>query len=188
VEYENKATFMHGLEQVLRLTKDTDLPVRLKAANALRFLCQTELAHEPLKSVLPHLLESTRYSPPFSLFFSLFFSFYLLFPFLYFSVYFSLMNEIDNDDLVKSLEMIIQCFADHIAPFAIGLIQKLIEVPPPPPNPFYAQTHNEGIAHILQNFHRYAAAGDDDDDGAAAMAATECLGAIEAILDRFLSN
>jgi hypothetical protein len=38
------------------------------------------------------------------------------------------MTELDNDDLVKSLEMIIQCFVKDIAPYAISLIQKLVEV------------------------------------------------------------
>jgi len=38
------------------------------------------------------------------------------------------MNEIENDDLVKSLEMTIQCFAQDIAPYANTLIQKLVEV------------------------------------------------------------
>jgi hypothetical protein len=135
IEYENQATFLHGLEQVLRLTKDSDLPVRLKAAVSLRFLCQNELSYEPLKSVLPHLLE----------------------------MYFALMGELENDDLVKSLEMIIQCFAQDIAPYAISLIQRLVE-----------------------NFVRLASAEEDDD--AAAMAATECLGAIETILDSITKN
>jgi hypothetical protein len=58
IKYENQATFLHGLQQVLNLTKDSDLPVRLKAAVSLRFLCQNELSYQPLHSVLPHLLES----------------------------------------------------------------------------------------------------------------------------------
>jgi hypothetical protein len=40
------------------LAKETELPVRFKAAVSLRFLCQSELAYEPLKSVLPYLLDS----------------------------------------------------------------------------------------------------------------------------------
>jgi len=58
IEYENPSTFLHGLQQVLNLTKDEHLPVRLKAANSLRFLCQNQLAVQPLRSVLPQLLES----------------------------------------------------------------------------------------------------------------------------------
>lgn len=117
---------------MLRLTKDSDLPVRLKAANALRFLCQNELAVEPLKSVLPHLLEST--SIDFYVRLSCFFmsdrsySFSSFTDHLQSSVYFGLMAEIDNDDLVKSLEIIIQCFSKEIVPFALGLTQKLVEV------------------------------------------------------------
>jgi len=130
IEYENPSTFLHGLQQVLNLTKDEHLPVRLKAANSLRFLCQNQLAVQPLRSVLPQLLE----------------------------MFFGLMNEIENDDLVKSLEMTIQCFAQDIAPYANTLIQKLVET-----------------------FLRFSTTGDDEDEGAV-MAAMECLNAIETIL------
>ncbi len=43
-------------------------------------------------------------------------------------VYFELMNEVENDDLVKSLEVLISQFSEHIAPYALALTQRLTQV------------------------------------------------------------
>ena len=42
------------------------------------------------------------------------------------SEFFKLMNEVDNEDLVFTLETIVDKFGEEMAPYAIGLCQNLV--------------------------------------------------------------
>lgn len=42
------------------------------------------------------------------------------------SEFFKLMNEIENEDLVFTLETIVDKFGEEMAPFAFGLCQNLV--------------------------------------------------------------
>eukprot|EP01089_Gocevia_fonbrunei_P001110 TRINITY_DN11052_c0_g2_i1.p1 TRINITY_DN11052_c0_g2~~TRINITY_DN11052_c0_g2_i1.p1 ORF type:complete len:716 (-),score=191.12 TRINITY_DN11052_c0_g2_i1:200-2140(-) len=92
-------TFVFGLKEVLRLTHDKDLVVRVKAALSLRLLlCQPQgIAVAALRPHLGELLE----------------------------VFFSLMKELDNDEVVKGLQTIIDKYSDEIEPYAIELCRRL---------------------------------------------------------------
>ncbi|KAL6058791.1 putative importin-7 [Balamuthia mandrillaris] len=129
VKFTDEQVFLNALRRVLELMKDKDLPTRVKAALSIRFLCLNPIALEPLKQILPQLLEA----------------------------YLGLMNEIENDDLVKTLQVIISQYHTEVGPFAVALCQRLVEA-----------------------FTRLSS---DEDDDSSAMAAVECLGAIQTILD-----
>jgi hypothetical protein len=40
--------------------------------------------------------------------------------------FFKLMNEVENEDLVFTLETIVDKFGEEMAPFALGLVQNLV--------------------------------------------------------------
>lgn len=44
----------------------------------------------------------------------------------YFSEFFKLMNEVENEDLVFTLETIVDKFGEEMAPYALGLCQNLV--------------------------------------------------------------
>ena len=79
-------------------------------------------------------------------------------------IYVNLMNIIDNEPLVKSLEIIVQNFSEEISPFAEQLTVQLANI-------FhkYCKKQNQGID-------------ESDDDGEAELAAVGCLDAIKRIM------
>lgn len=44
------------------------------------------------------------------------------------SEFFKLMNEVENEDLVFTLETIVDKFGEEMAPYAIGLCQNLVRI------------------------------------------------------------
>ena len=46
--------------------------------------------------------------------------------FLLISEFFKLMNEVENEDLVFTLETIVDKFGEEMAPYALGLCQNLV--------------------------------------------------------------
>lgn len=86
-------------ERVMRSLCDPELPVRVDAVVALRSFVEELADLEILKPLLPSLLNSV----------------------------FALMSEIDNEDLVFTLESIVEKFGDEIAPYAANLAVQLAE-------------------------------------------------------------
>lgn len=84
-------------ERVMRGLADPDLPVRVDAVVALRSFVDDLADLEILKPILPSLLDSV----------------------------FALMAEVDNEDLIFTLEGIVEKFGDEIAPYAANLAQNL---------------------------------------------------------------
>lgn len=84
-------------ERVMRALGDAELPVRVDAVVALRSFVEELADLEILKPLLPSLLDSV----------------------------FGLMAEIDNEDLVFTLESIVEKFGDEIAPYAANLAAQL---------------------------------------------------------------
>jgi len=131
--FQNADTFPVGFRCVLNQLGDKELPVKIQAALNLRFLIRNEKAIEEVGKILPQLLER------------------LL----------TLMNELHNDELVNTLELIVDSFEDKIAPYAVSMCAQLAEA-----------------------FMRMA--GDpnsnDEDSDESAIAAIECLCTIQTIL------
>lgn len=82
---------------------------------------------------------------------------------------FKLMNEIDFDELVNTLELVIERFSDQMGTYCVAICTKLVSACPGYPTDFQSNA-----------FLRMA---NQDDDEDSAIAAMECLGAIQTILD-----
>jgi hypothetical protein len=115
---------------VIGALEDQELPVRMDAVVAVRPFVEALEDHAVLKPILPTLLNH----------------------------FFSLMNELENEDLVMTLETIVEKFGDEIAPYAVGLCQNLTaafmkmtdaEVPPPHTRllPYDLLSSNSSCAH-----------------------------------------
>eukprot|EP01114_Cavostelium_apophysatum_P020202 TRINITY_DN6708_c0_g1_i2.p1 TRINITY_DN6708_c0_g1~~TRINITY_DN6708_c0_g1_i2.p1 ORF type:complete len:1041 (+),score=319.24 TRINITY_DN6708_c0_g1_i2:133-3255(+) len=127
-EFQNPEIFLVCLRSTLNLLSDKELPVRVTAALSLKHLMQSDLAADDIRKIFPSVIE----------------------------LYFKLMKEIDNDELVNSLQVIVDRFPDDIAPFAVSTIQRMVEA-----------------------FLRMV----DSDEEDSMVAALECLNAIQSVLD-----
>ncbi|CAM9943138.1 unnamed protein product, partial [Ectocarpus fasciculatus] len=96
-EFKDPQTIMHCLNSTLRCLRDNSLPVQIEAASSLRYLIELDEAEEPVRQVLPDILNE----------------------------YFRIMQEIGLDEVVAALDLIIEKFQDHIAPHASALTQQL---------------------------------------------------------------
>lgn len=93
------AQFCSLFERVMRSLADPDLPVRVDAVVALRSFVDALADLDILKPLLPRLLDSI----------------------------FGLMAEVDNEDLIFTLEAIVEKFGDDIAPYAVNMARQLTE-------------------------------------------------------------
>jgi len=90
-------TFSIFLSNVSARLQDPELPVRVDASVALRSFVESVKDLDLLRGVLPQLLNE----------------------------FMKLINEIENDDLIHTLESIVEKFGDEIAPFAATICQQL---------------------------------------------------------------
>jgi len=132
IDFQNEEHQSLALSKVCGLMIDPDLPVRIEAATALPRLMNWKMSHQRIGGEIQQLLE----------------------------VYLKLMNEIDSEELVDSLEDIVGRFANEIVPYAMGLTD-----------------------HLIQAFLRMASQDSNQDDGESAMAAVSTLNTIAKIVD-----
>eukprot|EP00216_Chloropicon_sp_CCMP2111_P001287 CAMPEP_0198243276 /NCGR_PEP_ID=MMETSP1446-20131203/26275_1 /TAXON_ID=1461542 ORGANISM="Unidentified sp, Strain CCMP2111" /NCGR_SAMPLE_ID=MMETSP1446 /ASSEMBLY_ACC=CAM_ASM_001112 /LENGTH=1052 /DNA_ID=CAMNT_0043927057 /DNA_START=26 /DNA_END=3184 /DNA_ORIENTATION=+ len=125
------STFSILLSSTVARLQDPELPVRVDASVALRSFVEILKDLELLRPLLPQLLNE----------------------------FLKLINEVDNDDMINTLEAIVEKFEDEIAPFALTICQ-----------------------HLAQNFWK-CIDNDEDDDGMGALAALGCLRAMTTILE-----
>eukprot|EP01087_Luapelamoeba_hula_P007288 TRINITY_DN1779_c0_g1_i1.p1 TRINITY_DN1779_c0_g1~~TRINITY_DN1779_c0_g1_i1.p1 ORF type:complete len:1013 (+),score=139.46 TRINITY_DN1779_c0_g1_i1:120-3158(+) len=128
--YQNQETFIVGLRAVIQCMTDKELPVRVRAALSLRTLCQSTFSTQALREILPQLLEAIL----------------------------GMMREVESEDLLKTLEVIIEKYSDDISPYAVAISKRLCEM----------------FLSLVDA---------DEEDQNSAMAALECLVAIQTILD-----
>ncbi|KAF8071226.1 SAD2 [Scenedesmus sp. PABB004] len=130
------ALFNTLLQAVINSLHDGELPVRVEGVMALRSFVEELEDPSPLKPVLAQLMDSI----------------------------FKLMSEVENEELVFTLEVLVDKFGDEIAPYAVSLAENLTAA-----------------------FWKYSgqADGDEegDDDDQAAVAAYGCLKALNTLLD-----
>eukprot|EP01096_Ripella_sp_DP13-Kostka_P013408 TRINITY_DN5818_c1_g2_i1.p1 TRINITY_DN5818_c1_g2~~TRINITY_DN5818_c1_g2_i1.p1 ORF type:complete len:1065 (+),score=579.29 TRINITY_DN5818_c1_g2_i1:36-3197(+) len=129
-KFTSQDAYQHIVKAILDCTRDPELPVRVNAANALKLIIQTPEAQSLLKPYLRDVL----------------------------FVFFELMKEVENDELVSSLDTLIATFEEDIPPYAIEICQNL-----------------------TNSFLRIVAEADEEDD-LAAMTAVECLKSIQTVL------
>eukprot|EP00879_Flechtneria_rotunda_P022091 GHRR01023309.1.p1 GENE.GHRR01023309.1~~GHRR01023309.1.p1 ORF type:complete len:1020 (+),score=395.54 GHRR01023309.1:417-3476(+) len=128
--------FNQLMQAVISSLHDSELPVRVEGVMALRTFVEELEDATPLKPILAQLMDSI----------------------------FKLMNEVENEDLVFTLEVIVDKFGDEIAPYAVNLARNLTAA-----------------------FWKYSGQADGDEDGdeddQAAVAAYGCLKALNTLLD-----
>ncbi|XP_077226915.1 importin beta-like SAD2 [Tasmannia lanceolata] len=134
VNFSDQNNFLKALHCVVSGLRDPELPVRVNSVFALRSFVEACNDLNEIRPILPQLLGE----------------------------FFKLMNEVENEDLVFTLETIVDKFGEEMAPYAIGLCQNL-------------------AAAFWKCIDTSAA--DDNTDDQGALAAAGCLRAISTILE-----
>ncbi|CAD8152713.1 unnamed protein product [Paramecium pentaurelia] len=137
IEFKNKQNIQLAVQGISKCILDKELPVRVAAAISFSSILQHKEAQDLIRPQLSQVLE----------------------------IYIKLMDLIDNERIVRSLEEIVKNFTNEITPYAHQL-----------------------AAHIATIFQKYCnkqnqGDGDSDDDGEAELAASGCLEAIKRILN-----
>ncbi|KAE8712327.1 Importin beta-like SAD2 [Hibiscus syriacus] len=134
VNFSDKNNFLQALHCVISGLRDPELPVRVDSVFALRSFVEACKDLNDIRAILPQLLDDI----------------------------FKLMNEIENEDLVFTLETIIDKFGEEMAPYALGLCQNLAAA-------FWRCMNTAEV--------------DDEADDPGALAAVGCLRAVSTILE-----
>ena len=130
------STFATFMASAVGRLQDPELPVRVDAAVALRLFVEVVKDLELLRPLLPQLLNE----------------------------FLKLINEVENDDMITTLEALVEKFQDEIAPFAVSICQQLLAS-------FWKSLEND----------------EADDDGMGPLAAMGCLRAVSTILESVAS-
>ncbi|XP_071938400.1 importin beta-like SAD2 isoform X2 [Coffea arabica] len=134
VNFSDPNNFRNALRSVVAGMRDPELPVRVDSVFALRSFVEACKDLDEIRPILPQLLDE----------------------------FFKLMNEVENEDLVFTLETIVDKFGEEMAPYALGLCQNLAAA--------FWKCLNTAEA-------------DDEADDPGALAAVGCLRAISTILE-----
>ncbi|GAU17729.1 hypothetical protein TSUD_171170 [Trifolium subterraneum] len=134
ITFSDQNNFRKALHCVVSRMQDSELPVRVDSVFALRSFIEACKDLNEIRPILPQLLDE----------------------------FFKLMNEVENEDLVFTLETIVDKFGEEMAPYALGLCQNLAAA--------FWRCMNSAEA-------------DDEADDPGALAAVGCLRAISTILE-----
>ncbi|KAJ6723659.1 IMPORTIN-7 8 11 [Salix koriyanagi] len=134
INFSDQNNFRKALHSIVSGLRDPDLPVRVDSVFALRSFVEACKDLSEIRPILPQLLDE----------------------------FFKLMNEVENEDLVFTLETIVDKFGEEMAPYALGLCQNLAAA--------FWRCMNTAEA-------------DDEADDPGALAAVGCLRAISTILE-----
>lgn len=135
INFSDQNNFRKALHSVVSGLRDPELPVRVDSVFALRSFVEACKDLNEIRPILPQLLDE----------------------------FFKLMNEVENEDLVFTLETIVDKFGEEMAPYALGLCQNLAAA-------FWKCMNTNDEA-------------DDEGDDSGALAAVGCLRAISTILE-----
>uniref|UniRef100_A0ACD5Z4B3 Uncharacterized protein n=1 Tax=Avena sativa TaxID=4498 RepID=A0ACD5Z4B3_AVESA len=134
INFSDQDNFRRAMHCIVAGMRDPDLPVRVDSVFALRSFVEACKNLNEIRPILPQLLDE----------------------------FFKLMNEVENEDLVFTLETIVDKFGEEMAPYALGLCQNL------------ASAFWKCMA---------SSEADDEADDSGALAAVGCLRAISTILE-----
>ena len=134
IEFANPQNFMNLFAAVVNCLKDPDLPVKVDAVVSLGSYVETADDISQIRPILPQLLDE----------------------------FFALMNEVESEEMVFTLETIVEKFGEEIAPYAMGMTANLAAA-------FWKLTGSADQA--------------DDEDFTGALASVGCLRAIATILE-----
>ena len=133
IEFKDANAFQTLFGSVVSALTDAELPVKVDAVVSLASFVEAADDISQLRPILPQLLDE----------------------------FFKLMNEVESEDLVFTLETIVEKLGEEIAPYALGL-----------------------TANLAAAFWKLNAEDDkDDDDMGGALASVGCLRAIATILE-----
>ncbi|KAJ3675691.1 hypothetical protein LUZ60_004733 [Juncus effusus] len=135
INFSDPSNFTKAMHCVINGLRDPDLPVRVDSVFALRSFVEACKDLNEIRPMLPQLLDE----------------------------FFKLMNEVENEDLVFTLETIVDKFGEEMAPYALGLCQNL--------------------AAAFWRCMDMSEANEDETDDSGALAAVGCLRAISTILE-----
>jgi hypothetical protein len=138
INFSDQDNFRKAMHCVISGLRDPELPVRVDSVFALRSFVEACKDLDEIRPILPQLLDE----------------------------FFKLMGEVENEDLVFTLETIVDRFGEEMAPYALGLCQSLAAA-----------------------FWRCMASSEADDEveDSGALAAVGCLRAISTILESISS-
>ncbi|KAG6406065.1 hypothetical protein SASPL_133662 [Salvia splendens] len=134
INFSDPNNFRRALHSIVAGMRDPELPVRVDSVFALRSFVEACNDLGEIRPILPQLLDE----------------------------FFKLMNEVENEDLVFTLETIVDKFGEEMAPYALGLCQNLAAA--------FWKCMNTAEA-------------DEEGDDPGALAAVGCLRAISTILE-----
>ncbi|TYK24814.1 importin beta-like SAD2 [Cucumis melo var. makuwa] len=134
INFADQNNFRKALHSVVAGMRDPELPVRVDSVFALRSFVEACRDLNEIRPILPQLLDE----------------------------FFKLMNEVENEDLVFTLETIVDKFGEEMAPYALGLCHNLAAA--------FWRCMNTAEA-------------DEEADDPGALAAVGCLRAISTILE-----
>ncbi|KAG8070677.1 hypothetical protein GUJ93_ZPchr0006g45077 [Zizania palustris] len=134
ISFSDQDNFRKAMHCIVSGMRDPDLPVRVDSVFALRSFVEACKDLNEIRPILPQLLDE----------------------------FFKLMNEVENEDLVFTLETIVDKFGEEMAPYALGLCQNLAAA-------FWRCMVSQEA--------------DDEADDSGALAAVGCLRAISTILE-----
>ncbi|TYH49706.1 hypothetical protein ES332_D10G154500v1 [Gossypium tomentosum] len=134
INFSDQNNFRQALHSIVSGLRDAELPVRVDSVFALRSFVEACRDLNEIRPILPQLLDEI----------------------------FKLMNEVENEDLVFTLETIVDKFGEEMAPYALGLCQNLAAA--------FWRCMNTAEA-------------DDEADDPGALAAVGCLRTISTILE-----
>ncbi|KAJ6383741.1 hypothetical protein OIU78_027100 [Salix suchowensis] len=97
INFSDQNNFRKALHSIVSGLRDPDLPVRVDSVFALRSFVEACKDLSEIRPILPQLLDE----------------------------FFKLMNEVENEDLVFTLETIVDKFGEEMAPYALGLCSNL---------------------------------------------------------------
>ena len=97
INFADQGNFSIALHSVITGLQDPELPVHIHSVFALRYFVEACKGLNEIRPILPQLLNE----------------------------FFKLMNEVENEDLVFTLETIVDKFGEERAPYALGLCQNL---------------------------------------------------------------
>ncbi|XP_042007159.1 importin beta-like SAD2 isoform X2 [Salvia splendens] len=134
INFSDPNNFRRALNSVVAGMRDPELPVRVDSVFALRSFVEACNDLGEIRPILPQLLDE----------------------------FFKLMNEVENEDLVFTLETIVDKFGEEMAPYTLGLCQNLAAA--------FWKCMNTAEA-------------DEEGDDPGSLAAVGCLRAISTILE-----
>ncbi|KAF6165461.1 hypothetical protein GIB67_028020 [Kingdonia uniflora] len=100
IDFQDQNNFRKALHSVVSGLHDPELPVRVDSVFALRSFIDASKDLNEIRPFLPNLLDE----------------------------FFKLMHDVENEDLVFTLETIVDKFGEEMAPYALGLCQNLFEL------------------------------------------------------------